>query len=62
MSLMGSANSDPRHCAASRLDVHPQPSPTIHRAALDNQSSTETARIKDGTLDRLTLFVYRIGA
>ena len=36
--------------------------PTIHRAALDYQSWTETARTKDGTLDRLTLFVYRIGA
>ncbi|WP_132299768.1 DUF262 domain-containing protein [Kribbella sp. VKM Ac-2568] len=36
--------------------------PTIHRAALNYQSWTEAARIKDGVLDRLTLFVYRIGA
>ncbi|MFI6678708.1 DUF262 domain-containing protein [Kribbella sp. NPDC050470] len=36
--------------------------PTIHRAALNYQSWTEAARIKDGALDRLTLFVYRIGA
>lgn len=36
--------------------------PTIHRAALDYQSWTEAARTKDGALDRLTLFVYRIGA
>jgi hypothetical protein len=36
--------------------------PAIHRAALDYQSWTEAARIKDGALDRLTLFVYRIGA
>lgn len=36
--------------------------PTIHRAAVDYQSWTEAARVKDGALDRLTLFVYRIGA
>ena len=36
--------------------------PSIHRAALDYQSWTEAARTKDGALDRLTLFVYRIGA
>ncbi|WP_439937088.1 GmrSD restriction endonuclease domain-containing protein [Nocardia sp. N13] len=36
--------------------------PAIHRAAIDYQSWTETARVKDGVLDRLTLFVYRIGA
>ena len=36
--------------------------PTIHRAALDYQSWTEAARTRDGGLDRLTLFVYRIGA
>ena len=36
--------------------------PAIHRAALDYQSWTEAAHVKDGVLDRLTLFVYRIGA
>lgn len=36
--------------------------PTIHRAARDYQSWTEAAAAKDGALDRLTLFVYRIGA
>jgi len=36
--------------------------PTLHRAALNYQSWTEAARTKDGALDRLTLFVYRIGA
>ena len=36
--------------------------PTIHRAALDYQSWTEAAGTKDGALNRLTLFVYRIGA
>lgn len=36
--------------------------PTIHRAALDYQSWTEAAHTKDGALDRLSLFVYRIGA
>jgi hypothetical protein len=36
--------------------------PTIHRSALDYQSWTEGAHTKDGAVDRLTLFVYRIGA
>lgn len=36
--------------------------PEVHRAALGYQSWTEAAHVKDGVLNRLTLFVYRIGA